>query len=122
MKNWPLLSYTTLIFLTLSVLTWSCSSDKLPEPEVGGCDPALAYNGAIKAIIDNSCAFSGCHVAGGDGPGDYTTYAGLLGNLENESIKTRVIDQRDMPIAPGEISPEDLELVRCWLLAGFPEN
>lgn len=121
MKQFTLV-FTALFILSSLLLFAACASDKLPEPQTDGCDPALTYDGAIKTIVDNSCAFTGCHVAGGDGPGNFSDYAGMLGSLENDAIKTRVVDQRDMPIAPGEISTEDFESIRCWLLAGFPEN
>ena len=104
------------------VLLGACTSDKLPEPQVGDCDPTLAYNGLIKPIIDNSCALSGCHVAGGDGPGNYSTYAGMQGALGNGSIESRVVVQRDMPLFPGELTEEEFDAIKCWLQAGFPEN
>ncbi|MEM9819713.1 MAG: hypothetical protein AAF985_01520 [Bacteroidota bacterium] len=114
-------SWTGLLML-LFLLLLACTNDKLPEPQTGGCDPALVYDGAIKPIINNSCALSGCHDASGGGPGNFLTYEGMLGSLNNGAIETRVVVQRDMPIPPGELSAEDLETIRCWLDAGFPEN
>ena len=103
------------------ILINACTTDKLPEPSTDGCDSTLTYNNQIQDIIDGSCAIPGCHTSDGLAPGNYETYASTLSNLESGLIKTRVVDLRDMPIAPGEISDENFEKLKCWLELGFPE-
>jgi len=98
----------------------ACSNDKLPEPEIDSCGE-ITYTDQLATIINNSCAFTGCHVSGSNAPGDFSNYASMLSRLESGLIKDRVITQGNMPIAPGELSAEDLELFKCWIEKDFPE-
>jgi len=95
-------------------------------------DPEVAE---VKSIIDQTCSYSGCHDgAGGIGPGDYTTYEGMLRDLESGSFANRVIDMKDNPsrgmppdasVYPqtlqDDLSPTQLEIITCWLQEGFPK-
>ena len=68
-----------LLFTGLLLLSslWSCTKDKQTILFVrpAGCDSSLvSYSRQIRPIILNNCAFSGCHVAGGEGAYDYRTY------------------------------------------------
>jgi len=115
----------------LVVFAASCSSDSLPEPAESNCGTLMpTYTTDIKDIIDQSCAFSGCHLD--SAPGQYDTYAGLLSILENNKFRTRVILERadglvGMPPdftpegRPKDLTNEQIELIDCWLQAGFPE-
>lgn len=125
-----------IIFLLLSIWILSnCSRDQLPESMVE-CDETVTYTNVIKPIIDESCAYTGCHDgAGGIGPADYTRYSGgMLRHLNSGSFKSRTIDQKDNPslgMPPSqsvypetikeELTPDELEMVMCWLENGFPE-
>jgi hypothetical protein len=102
----------------------SCSNDKLPDPATisnPACDSIqISYDSQIKPIIDNSCAFVGCHNA--NSPfGDMTDYANMSFYLNDNFFKKRVVDIMDMP--EGDmLSPEDFDLVECWVSKGYPEN
>ncbi|MFN3199164.1 MAG: c-type cytochrome domain-containing protein [Bradymonadia bacterium] len=95
------------------------------------------YDGQVKAILDGSCAFPGCH--GGDAPAvnlDLTSYAGftaggLSGVLTSDSgdpadslliKRVRALDGfTSMP--PGSMLPADqLDILDAWIAAGAPEN
>jgi len=130
--------HTIIIIFALSVI--ACNSDVIEPAE--GCDlqvtryesedPAVAE---IKGIIDQTCSYSGCHDgAGGIGPGNYTTYEGMLRDLEDGSFAARVIDVRDNPslgMPPDksvyaqsqqdDLTPVQLEVITCWLQEGFPK-
>ena len=94
----------------------------------------MTYNNQIKAIVDNSCAYSGCHDgAGGIGPFDYTNYDGLSNAFG--VMRTRVVNLRDDPaqgMPPNRsvypqsqkdnLTQQELELFECWINAGFPEE
>jgi len=126
------------VFITLfAIISYlSCKTDKLPEPSTTVVECAMdsvTYDLKMKAIVDTYCAVSGCHVPGGDGPGDYTTYASLSPFLTKASFETSVIDLKDDPIngmppnwdanpAPHDFTEEDYELVVCWIQNGYPEN
>jgi len=125
--------FNSFLFLSIFLFT-DCSRDKLEESQVE-CDESVTYNTVIKPIIDESCAYSGCHDGGaGIGPADYTRYDGMLRHLNSGSFRSRTIDQKDSPsigMPPDmsvyveslkdDLSEEELEMITCWLDNGFPE-
>lgn len=127
MKNYYLLF--ALLFGAV-VFTTSCKDD-----EVDPCDDLNAtYDGAVKGIIDSSCAYTGCHSGGfsaqiPDDAIDFTNYAGLQASLNAAKFEKRVLDDKNMPpeafVPPGsptELTDAQLELLQCWADAGYPEN
>ena len=112
-------------FCLLVAILSACTSDKLSlidEPMEPDCNPEINFNNTIQAIVNNSCALPGCHVSGGNAPGVFTSYEGMLGQLDNGQVEDEVIVQRDMPRAPGVLTEEEFDLFKCWLEAGHPEN
>ncbi len=126
------------IIFALSVI--ACNSDVVGPSQ--GCDTLdVRYESddpdvvEVRAIIDQTCAYSGCHDgAGGIGPRNYNTYDGMLRHLESGSFSSRVIDQRDNPslgMPPNQsvyteslqddLTEVQLEIITCWLQNGFPE-
>lgn len=133
MKKFSLaLCYCTITILSLSLL--QCTADKAPIIDTSGACVGIeaSYDTNIKAILNNSCALGGCHVNGGDGPGNYISYSNILPFLEDGSFKRTTVDQKDDPIigmppdwsingAPKDLTEFELELITCWLEAGYPE-
>ena len=78
------------------------------------------YDIHIEPIVQANCATSGCHAAGGNGPGNFTSFDGLLPYLEDGSFENEVIELRTMP-PNGELAPCETQLINAWLQAGFPE-
>lgn len=121
-------------FFFLVTLGVACDSATVEPAE--GCDNLIAtYDTNVKPIIDQTCAYSSCHVSGGIGPGDYSTYSGLSNIITNGSFVNRVIDQAanpsigmppDMSIysfsLQDDLSPDQMEIIMCWIDAGFPEG
>lgn len=112
----------------------SCTSDSLVEPLPPMlCDSiSVTYVSGVKPIIDQSCAYSGCHVSG-FGSGNFVNYAGLLPYLNDGTFEDRVITQRNdgavgMPpnYAPApmpiDLTAGQIDTIRCWLAAGHPQN
>lgn len=86
------------------------------------CDTAnVSFAQDIQPIIQGNCATTGCHVAGGSGPGIFTNYAGLMEKVNNGSFENRVLVQRTMP-PNSSLSDCQLQLLRAWLNAGAPDN
>jgi uncharacterized membrane protein len=129
------------IALSAGVALWlssSCTTDKLSEPqpivEVGFCDTIPAtYDGLVKEIIDLNCAYSGCHLASPVAPGNYTTYEGLQNIINSGEFELRVITERadeehGMPPyyvpngKPEDLTEMELDIIRCWIDAGYPES
>lgn len=111
----------------------ACTSDQLPEPMVlAVCDTLQAtYETNVQEIIDRTCAYSGCHIDASIG--NYLTYEGMLGRLTNGSIRNRVISLRNDPTIgmppdytpsdrPQNLTQEELEIIQCWLDAGYPKE
>lgn len=118
--------------LVTTVFVAACTSDVLPEPTELPCDDVMAtYVTDIQPIVETSCAYSGCHL--GTAPGIYTSYEGLLPQLEAGSFRERVITmQADENLGmppnyaptdrPQDLTAEELKLIECWLDAGFPRE
>ena len=120
-----------LFSLLFACFIFSCGDDEEP------CDSFTAtYNGDVKAIIDASCAYSGCHAGGANananiplGSNDFTTYASLKPGLDVGGFNARALVAMDMPPAasvpagsPTELTAEQLEILTCWHNAGYPEG
>ena len=129
------LKSSRLLFFSVGLLFQNCASDELPQPE--GCVPgAVTYNLDIKPIIDESCAYNGCHDGNRpDAPGDFQTYDGIFPYLDDGTLRSRVIDLRDDPVQgmppsrsaypqvrKEDLTPEEFQLMLCWLNDDFPEN
>lgn len=94
------------------------------------------YSDEVKSIIDNSCAYSGCHSGSTasawvpEGSKDYTTYEGMLDNLNNGKFAERVLELKDMPPAPNfipegkptELTASELDIINCWVENGYPRS
>lgn len=125
------ISLLTLLFAGLLIYS-SCGDD-----DEDTCETFTAtYNGDVKAIIDSSCAYSGCHSGGSTansfipiGSNDFTTFASLKPGLDSGVFNARALVARNMPPSanvpagfPTELTPEQLEILTCWHNAGYPEN
>ena len=133
----PLFFFSSvLLVFGVACFSSSCMSKKLEQAEPEICDTLtnVTYNGLVKPIMDESCAYSGCHDgANGIGPGDYNNYNGLEPFLIDGSFEDRVILQKDdevlgMPpdvyieTQKADLTQEELDIIQCWINAGYPEN
>ncbi len=100
------------------VFTTGCTSDMVAPPEP--CEVVGTYDDGVRDIIQSSCNLSGCH-DGSSGVGNYESYEGIRGVLENGKFRQTVIVEKTMPKS-GELTDEEFELLRCWSGNGFPEN
>ncbi len=115
-----------ILFLAVGLFCYaSCGED---DP----CDSHVAtYDGDVKAIVNSSCSFSGCHSGAATGSAyignadaiDFTSYAGMKAAVEDGRFNARVLaDGADMPPDPLTLTPAQIEILTCWKDAGFPEN
>lgn len=113
-------------FLLLVFFCSSCTNDQLPAPSLSDCDAVVTYTTDIQAIVENSCAYEGCHISG-FGSGDFSSFEGMQGSINSGSFEKRVVEQQDMPPTyapegkPKELTTEELELVKCWIENGYQE-
>lgn len=118
-----LVSLLVISFIIL-ISSYSCTRDQIEEVALE-CDELVTYDNQIRPLIINSCAYAGCHAGGA--PGNFTTYTGLTGYINNGRLESRAIIARDMPpvyaiLGPSSLMDEELELIKCWVQAGYPEN
>lgn len=109
------------IFFFLALGLWSCNYDEI-VPEMPECGETVTYEENTREIIGVNCATAGCHIAGGDGTGDYTSYESMRSWL-NEDFFEKVIRTNEMPpVGSPPLSPEDREILLCWIEDNYPEN
>lgn len=81
-----------------------------------------SYKDDISTILSASCAIAGCHVSGFSN-GDWSEYQNVSDNAG--SIKTRAVDQKNMPPASSsapKLTAEQIELLSCWIADGAENN
>lgn len=113
----------TILLLSTALLLGGCYYDNEEElyPSTF-CDVAnVTWSGTIKPIVDATCATPGCHVAGGTGPGDFTTYAGVKAKVDDGSFRNQVLVSQAMP-PTGPLNDCSLQQINVWLNADAPEN
>jgi len=79
------------------------------------CDgTAATYNSNVKSIIDGACTSSGCHPT-------YNSYSGIKSILNSGDFKREVITNKTMP-SGSSLTSSQLNILKCWSDAGFPEK
>lgn len=137
-KYTPLLTFGLLALFQVLFFVSACTNDELPPPVVSeACDTLVtSYNINVKTIIDESCAYSGCHDgSGGIGPGNYSSYGGLEFFLNSGLFRTRVLNSEvgtALAMPPSNstypqsqkdsLTSEERQIIECWLDTGYPES
>lgn len=99
-------------------------------------DACATWDGEVKAIIESTCSYSGCHSGGttasmflAEESNDFTSYAAIKNNLDNGNFMQRVLVDQNMPNPmfvpagnPTELTQAQLDLLQCWADAGYPES
>ena len=117
MKN-LLYALSLLLLLAFSSCLYDKGEDAQPN---NGCDTTY-YALTIKPIIDNNCAKSGCHVAGGTSSGNFTTYAGIKPYIDSGSLPVRInLDPSDALHMPKGAVLDSLTLatLNTWIADGY---
>lgn len=119
--------YIVLLTVIMLVFAGGCyyDSEEVLYPN-SFCDTVnVTYSGTIAPIVESRCATPGCHVPGGDGTGDFTTYAGLMGQIENNGPLLPSIRQEPdaipMPV-DGSLRSCEISQFEIWIAAGAPNN
>ncbi|MBL4648420.1 MAG: hypothetical protein JKY03_01725 [Aureispira sp.] len=120
-------SVTSILFITLGIITFeSCAKEEV----------CATWDVDVKPIIAATCSYSGCHSGGTTAnaylapeSNDYTSYAAIKANLDNGKFKLRALTNKDMPNAsfvpagmPTALTQAQLDVLQCWVDAGFPES
>lgn len=104
------------------MVVYSCKKQKSEPVPVVPCDNAtMTWSLKVNSIITTNCATSGCHVPGGRGNGDFTSYSGVKSKVDNGSMMDRVVVKKDMP--QGGLLPDyERRVIECWISSGAPQN
>lgn len=107
------------LFLTLA----SCNKDDDDPVDCTGITPT--YTGEVKAILDASCALSGCHDAVTAQSGvNLSTYAAASA-ISQETRFVAVIQHRNgftpMPFGGSKLPEETIQTLVCWVENGSPQ-
>ncbi|MEO8732973.1 MAG: cytochrome c [Flavobacteriales bacterium] len=122
--------YQLLAFLVLLLAGQGCTYDavipSLEAPTVP-CDTtgAPTWSSTILPIMQADCALPGCHVPGGEGTGDYTTYAGLHAKVNDGTLIPSIEwgpTAIAMPPEGNKLSDCDIAIILRWVNAGAPNN
>ncbi|MBL7813606.1 MAG: hypothetical protein JNL70_01285 [Saprospiraceae bacterium] len=107
----------------LAMFLVQCTKDSVDTVTCTGTTPT--YTADIKAIMDASCAISGCHNASSKADGyDLSTYAGtssaagknaFLGSVQHKS------GYDAMPKGGSKLSDATLTKIACWVQNGTPQ-
>lgn len=114
------------LFLLL-VLLGGCrhGENELVEPGMPCDTTAVSYAADIVPLLQQHCALPECHVPGGDGTGDFTTYAGVLGQVPDGDLLQSIQylpGAIPMPPSGNSIPACDIAYVIAWVNAGAQEN
>ncbi len=114
-----------LVLLMLSSCYYDVEEELFPENK--GCDTtAVSYAQAVKPILDSKC--TGCHGGGAPSAGiKIDTYIDLKGYLDIDAarfVSSIVHDGNasNMPKGQSKMPDCDVNKIRAWINAGYPEN
>lgn len=86
------------------------------------CDTSMtSFSSIIFPIIQGNCSISGCHVAGGTGPGLFENYDQVKSFVDNGKLENRALVQRDMPPS-GPLTNCQIALIQRWIDRGAPND
>ena len=125
---------TYLLIVIGTILLYGCSNNEADEmlPEENpdqeeDCVPQfpnmnVTYTNYVKGVVDQYCI--SCHHAGNStGPGDFSTYNGLLPYATGNSFYARVIqDGADMPQDAAPLPKAIRDSLNVWIQNCAPQN
>ena len=111
----------------LALLLFSCDSDTLVVDK-DECLIEASYTTNVRDIIESTCSYNTeCH-AQGSSYGDFSTFDRMQPILNPQKFNDRVLIARNMPPdyadevgGPTMLTTDQLEILRCWSEANFPE-
>jgi len=126
----PSLLVLCLIFFLSGILSCTKNKGLLPQAKIKTlCDSLnVKFSTDINPIIQANCAVQGCHVSGGLGNGDFTTYNGISAKADapvgNGALRKRALEGNPswMPLGLGPLPLSQRQKIDCWLQSGAMNN
>jgi hypothetical protein len=116
-----------LLLLLLALLLHGCEHDALDTamPELL-CDTMnVSFTGDILPIMQSRCAIPACHVAGGNGTGDFTIWSGVRTQVDNGKLIpaiNRTVGAIPMPPDGSMIPACDIRMIEAWVNGRAQDN
>lgn len=110
--------------LGLSLIQMGCYKDNKESmfPTTGICDTTnVSWGKDIQAIVNTSCAISGCHNAAASGGYNLSNYAGVKTMVDNNRF-IAVIESGSMPKNASKLDNCTISKVRSWISKGALQN
>lgn len=117
------------VLLGLSVAVFACKENENGASyytDQASCTTAtdtVTYTGTVAELINNSCAYAGCHSTSSKRGGvKLATYADAKDEFENgEALCTIYHDCKPMPEGGSKMAQSDIDLLTCWVKNGCPQ-
>jgi uncharacterized membrane protein len=112
-------------FLTVAIAS-GCYNDKeeLLYPGITqsvDCSTVPAkFSANVLPLVTSKCAVSGCHDAISQAGGLILQTHVQISGAKN-MVNTRAVIVKDMPRS-GALSPSEINILKCWIEAGAPNN
>lgn len=104
-----------------TILFAACGNEKVTPPNVDCLTLENTYTGEVSDILQASCM--NCHATGSSAaPFPLETYAQHKIYLDNGLFSDEVLEAGGRMAAWGNMTEDEIEIVRCWFDAGYPEN
>lgn len=109
--------------LVLVILFTQCAKE---EVDIVDCNGVTAtYTSNVKAILDASCATSGCHNASSKKAGyDLSNYDNAKAGAQKEAFLGSIQHKSGyskMPRRASKLSDADIKSISCWVQNGMPK-
>ncbi len=113
-----------LLLSAMSACYWDKESVLYPH---GICDTAaVTWRGTIQPIIQQQCAYVGCHAGSGASGGiNLAGYTGVKAVADDGSLVGSVAHEgnySEMPRNGAKLPDCQIGQIRIWVAAGAPEN
>lgn len=125
LESKPLVFLAVFCVFYLLLFSSSCVKEtgRLPRPlSQQYCDTTdTRYSTVIKPMMQTHCATVNCHDGSGGAPLDLNKYDDLKLFYDFGTLKSRVVDLKDMP--PSAPLPDSLiQKLQCWIGKGAQNN
>lgn len=121
-------NYKTGIFILMTatiMLVQGCYYDK-EELLYPGSNAAVdcstinaKFAANVQPLISTKCAISGCHDATASGGLIFQNYSQI--SSAKDRINTRAVVEKTMPVS-GPLQPSEINIIKCWIESGAPNN
>jgi uncharacterized membrane protein len=113
-----------LVCFLLQLFATSCAKDKTNEPENSALPKSCSanYGKDIRPMLITKCSSEKCHTTNFTF-GDFNSYDDLKTRIDNGKFNQLVFEFELMPPKNStQLSPQELETLKCWINNGAQKN